>query len=223
MSTDPPAGEAIRGTDVRLVVSKGAERFRVDTALVSQPWEAVEPVLQEKLPEIAFTTTEQYDNDVPAGAVIGFDPPAGTDLKRDQVVTVVVSSGHEPVAVPDVTGQTPEQAQANLESVGFTVTRGEDGRSAAVDVGEVMAVSPGPADGPIAYASTVTITVSAGVPLVQVPDVVGMTEEEATATLQAAGLTIDATKFFGNKVRQQQPSAGDTVEQGTAVQVLVAF
>jgi serine/threonine protein kinase/beta-lactam-binding protein with PASTA domain len=223
MSTTPEAGEAIRGTDVRLVVSKGPERFRVDTALVSKPWSDVEPVLQENLPAVAFTTTEQYDNDVPAGAVIGFDPPAGTDLKRDDVVTVIVSSGHEPVAVPDVTGQTPEQAQKNLEAEGFKVTRGEDGRSAAVDVGEVMAVSPGPADGPIAFGSTVTIAVSAGVPLVQVPDVVGMTEEQATAKLKEAGLVIDATKFFGNKVRQQQPSAGKTVEQGTTVKVLVAF
>jgi serine/threonine-protein kinase len=155
--------------------------------------------------------------------VIGFDPPAGTDLKRDTVVTVLVSNGHEPVAVPDVTGQTPEQAQKNLESAGFTVTRGEDGRSAAVDVGEVMTVTPGPADGPIAFGSAVTITVSEGVPLVKVPDVVGLNEDQATAKLKEAGLSIDATKFFGNKVRQQQPSAGKTVEQGTTVKILVAF
>jgi serine/threonine protein kinase/beta-lactam-binding protein with PASTA domain len=223
MSTEPKAGEAIRGTDVRLVVSKGQERFRVDTALVGKPWTEIEPVLQENLPAIAFTTSEQYDNDVPSGAVIGFDPPAGTDLKRDTVVTVLVSNGHEPVAVPDVTGQTPEQAQKNLESAGFTVTRGEDGRSAAVDVGEVMTVTPGPADGPIAFGSAVTITVSEGVPLVKVPDVVGLNEDQATAKLKEAGLSIDATKFFGNKVRQQQPSAGKTVEQGTTVKILVAF
>jgi serine/threonine-protein kinase len=223
MSTDPVAGEAIRGTDVQLVVSKGPERFRVDTALVGRPWAEVEPSLQQALPEIAFTTTEQYSDDLAAGAVIGFDPPAGTELKRDQVVTVAVSLGHEPVAVPDVTGQSPEQAQANLESLGFTVQRGDDGRSAAVDKGEVMAVTPGPADGPIAFGSTVTISVSAGVPLVTVPDVTGMKEDEATAALAAVGLTIDATKFFGNKVRQQQPAAGETVEQGTSVKVLVAF
>jgi serine/threonine-protein kinase len=223
MSTEPVAGEAIRGTNVHLVVSKGAERFEVDTALVGRPWSEVEPVLQEKLPQIRFTTTEQYDNELAAGSVIGFDPPAGTALKRDQVVTVAVSLGHEPVAVPDVTGQSPEQAQANLESLGFTVERAADGRSAAVDVGEVMAVAPGPADGPIAFGSTVTIAVSAGVPLVSVPNVVGMTEKQATAALEAVGLKIDATKFFGNKVRQQQPEAGKEAEQGTAVKVLVAF
>jgi len=222
ISTDPVAGEAIRGTDVRLVVSKGPERFRVDTALVSQPWAEVEKKLQEDLPEIAFTTIEQHDNDIPAGSVVAFDPAAGTDLKRDQVVTVVVSSGHAPVGVPDVTGQTPEQAESNLTAAGFTVTRGEDGRTAAVDVGEVMAVTPGPADGPQPFGSAVTITVSAGLPQVAVPDVIGKDLEDATAELQAAGLVVDSTRFLGNKVRAQQPAAGEVVEQGSTVKILVA-
>jgi serine/threonine-protein kinase len=222
ISTEPAAGEAIRGTDVRLVVSKGPERFRVDTALVTQAWAEVEPQLQEALPEIAFTVVEQHDNDLAAGAVIGFEPAAGTDLRRGDVVTVFVSLGHEPVAVPDVTGQTPEQATTNLEAAGFEVTRGEDGRSAAVDIGEVMAISPAPADGPQPFGSTVTIAVSVGLPLVTVPDVVGLNLEEATATLQAAGLVVDSTRFLGNKVRQQQPAAAEAVEQGSTVKILVA-
>ena len=222
LATEPAAGEAVRGTDVRLVVSKGPERFRVDTALVAMPWAEVEPKLQADLPEIAFTIAEQHDNDVPAGAVIGFEPAAGTDLRRGDVVTVYVSTGHEPVPVPDVTGQTPEQATGNLEAAGFTVTRGEDGRSAAVDIGEVMAVAPGPGDGLQPFGSAVTITVSVGLPLVTVPDLKGMTEEEATAALQAVGLAVDATKFLGNKVRQQQPAANEVVEQGSTVKILVA-
>jgi serine/threonine protein kinase/beta-lactam-binding protein with PASTA domain len=223
ISTAPGPSEAIRGTDVRLVVSKGPERFRVDPALVTQAWTDVEPQLQDTLPEIAFTTVEQFDNDLAAGTVIGFDPPAGTDLKRDQVVKVIVSKGHAPVAVPDVTGQTPEQAQANLEGLGFTVNRGDDGRSAQVDAGEVMAVSPGPADGAQPFGSTVTIQVSAGLPQVQVPDVTGKKADEATQILEGAGLKVDATSFFGNKVRGQVPAAGEVVEQGTTVKILVSF
>ena len=222
LATEPAAGEALRGTDVRLVVSKGRERFRVDTALVAKPWAEVEPALQERLPEIAFTTLEQYDNELPAGVVVGFTPPAGTELKRGDVVTVVVSSGHEPVGVPDVTGQTPEQATSNLESAGFQVARGEDGRSTAVDVGEVMAISPAPGDGLQPFGSRVTISVSAGLPQVTVPDLKGMKEDEATAALQAVGLTVDATKFEGSRVRLQVPKAGEVVEQGTTVKILVS-
>jgi serine/threonine-protein kinase len=221
MSTDPKAGDAIRGTDVRLVVSKGPERFRVDTALVGKAWTDVEPKLQADLPEIQFTTSEAFDDKVPQGSVVGFDPAAGTDLKRDQVVTVVVSKGHKPVAVPDVTGQSPEQATSNLEALGFVVKKGQDGRSAAVPAGKVMAVSPGPGDGPVGFGSTVTITVSSGPPLVTVPDVTGMKQDAATAALQAAGLKVETTKFLGNKVRDQEPKAGQAVEQGSTVKILV--
>jgi serine/threonine-protein kinase len=221
MSTAPKAGDAIRGTSVRLVVSKGPERFRVDPALVGKAWSDVQPTLQANLPAIQFTTSEAFDEKLPKGAVVGFDPAAGTDLKRDQVVTVVVSKGHKPVAVPDVTGQTPDKAAANLEALGFVVKKGEDGRSAAVAVGQVMAMAPGPGDGPVGFGSTVTITVSAGLPMVTVPDVTGKKQDEAVQALEAIGLKVDATRFLGNKVRQQSPAAGASVEQGSTVKILV--
>jgi serine/threonine-protein kinase len=221
MSTDPKAGDAIRGTNVRLVVSKGPERFRVDPALVGKAWADVQPQLQTDLPQIQFTTTEAFDDKLAKGAVVGFDPAAGTELKRDQVVTVVVSKGHAPVAVPDVTGQSPEQATSNLQALGFVVKKGDDGRSAAVAAGKVMAVSPGPGNGPVGFGSTVTITVSGGLPQVTVPDVTGMKQDDAVAALQALGLKADATRFLGNKVRQQEPKAGQVVDQGSTVKILV--
>ena len=129
MSTDPKAGEAIRGTDVRLVVSKGPERFRVDPALVvSSRGPTSSRSCRRACRRSSSRPPRRTTTAVPEGAVIGFDPPAGTDLMRDQVVTVVVSLGHEPVAVPDVTGQTPEQAVANLEALGFD---GAEGRGRA--------------------------------------------------------------------------------------------
>ncbi|TKJ30460.1 Stk1 family PASTA domain-containing Ser/Thr kinase [Blastococcus sp. CCUG 61487] len=221
ISTDPASGEVIRGTDVRVVVSKGPERFLVDPEVVGRPAAEVEAELQERIP-VQITTAEQFHDEIAAGSVITFDPPPGTPLQRDQVITMVVSKGHAPVAVPDVTGQTPEQATANLEALGFSVERGEDGRSADVDKGEVMAVDPAPGT-QAPYRSTLTITVSAGVPLVTVPDVVGMNEAEATAALKAAGLQVEATKFFGDRVFRQSVKAGETVEQGTKVTILLTF
>ncbi|WP_347060246.1 Stk1 family PASTA domain-containing Ser/Thr kinase [Blastococcus sp. HT6-30] len=222
IATDPASGSVIRGTDVRVVVSKGPERYVVSPDLVGRPVEEAEAAIQEQLP-VQITRGEDYDDTVPPGMVIGFDPPAGTQLKRDQVVTVVVSQGRAPVAVPDVTGQSPEQATRNLEALGFTVQRAEDGRTDAVDVGEVMAVEPGPASGPVPYGSTVRIQVSAGVPLVTVPDVVDMPEAEAIATLQGAGLQVESTRFFGDRVFRQSIKPGETVEKGTEITILLTF
>jgi eukaryotic-like serine/threonine-protein kinase len=223
ISASPSSGEAIRGTDVRLTVSKGPERFIVSTDLVNQPADQVTARLQETMP-VQVTTAEEHDDAVAEGLVIGFDPPAGTELKRDQVVTVIVSAGRAPVAVPDVVGLSPEAATANLEGLGFTVERAEDGRSAEVDAGEVMAVDPSPAAGPVAYGSTVSIQVSAGVPLVEVPDVTGRSLEEATALLTEAGLQVEEQTFIaGDRVYRQSPGAGETVEMGTTVQILLSF
>ena len=208
---------------MRLVVSKGPERFRVDTALVAKPWAEVEPKLQESLPEIAFTTTEQHDDDIPAGAVVAFDPPAGTDLKRDQVVTVIVSLGPR-------AGRRPRRhradARAGRQQPHGRGLQGRSGRGRAQrrrrrrrGHGDRRPARP---TGPQPFGSTVTISVSAGLPQVTVPELKGMTEEEATAALQAVGLAVDSTKFLGNKVRQQQPAAGEVVEQGTTVKILVA-
>src|SRR4051812_43930347 len=78
ISADPAKGDAIRGSDVHLVVSKGPERFTVDAALVGKPSDDVLAELQ-KQPALQVTTTEKYSDDVDAGLVLGFDPPAGTD------------------------------------------------------------------------------------------------------------------------------------------------
>jgi serine/threonine protein kinase/beta-lactam-binding protein with PASTA domain len=216
----PAKGDAIRGTDVQLVVSKGPERFVVDTALVGQPKDAVLAALA-KLP-VTVTAKDTFDNKVAAGSVSSFDPPAGTQLKRGQPVTVLVSKGHEPVGVPDVRGQSPEAATANLKELGFTVTRGADGRSADYPVGAVMAVSPAPSAS-AAYGSRVTITVCAGVPQVAVPDVVGKSADDAAKALTDAGLKVKTQKFFGDKVFRQSPAAGSTVDQGTEVTILLTF
>jgi serine/threonine-protein kinase len=210
----------VRGTDVHLVVSKGPERFAVPTDLVGKPVDDVTAKLQDTVP-VQVTTKDAYSDSVPKGRVIGFDPPAGTELKRGQLVTMQVSLGRAPVAVPDVVGQTPDKATANLEKLGFTVKRTTDGRSDAVDVGEVMSMTPNPAAKPVPYGSTVTIRVSAGLPTVVVPDVYGRTGDEAKQILEAAGLTVEVAALFGDHVAIQAPHAGETVDKGTTVKVVL--
>jgi serine/threonine-protein kinase len=86
-----------------------------------------------------------------------------------------------------------------------------------------MAVSPSSGDAQ-PYGSTVTVTVSEGVPQVTVPDVRGMSEDEATAALKAVGLKADSTSFIaGDRVFQQSPKAGETVDQGSTVRILISF
>ncbi len=220
ISADPEGGEAIRNSDVELVVSKGPERFVVPTDLVGQPLEAVRAALTD----IPVVPTEQqdYDDDVPVGSVTGFEPEAGTEVRRGDPVTVYVSRGRAPVAIANVVGQPADAAQANLETQGFSVVR-TAGRSADVATGAVMAVSP--AAGTAApYGSEVTIQVSEGVPQVTVPDVGGERAADAIATLEAAGLEVTTSTFItGDRVYRQSPGAGTVVDQGSEVSLLLSF
>jgi eukaryotic-like serine/threonine-protein kinase len=220
ISADPADGEAIRGTDVELVVSKGPERFTVDPALVGRPVEAVRTALQG-IPVVP-TEVQDYDDTIPVGSVTGFDPEAGTALVRDQAITVFVSRGRAPVDIPNVIGQTADAAQANLESLDFTVVRTE-GRSADVATGAVMAVTPGPGtEAP--HGSEVTIQVSVGVPQVTIPDVTGDRAADAVAALEAAGLEVTTSTFItGDRVYRQSPAPGTVVDQGSEVSLLLSF
>jgi serine/threonine-protein kinase len=222
LSAKPGKGDAIRGSKVQLVVSKGPERFSIAADLVGKPKDDVLNVLKGM--PIQVTVKDTYDNSVPAGSVSGFDPPASTPLPRNAAVTVLVSKGHQPVKVPNVVGSTPDAATAALQQLGFKVTRGPDGRSASVQTGQVMSVTPGPDAGAQAYGSTVTIVVSAGLPQVAVPDVGGKKKDEAVKILQQAGFKVDVQTFIsGNRVRQQSPAAGAMADQGSTVQILVSF
>ena len=220
ISADPADGDAIRGTDVRLTVSKGPERFFVEAAWTGQPIDDVLAQL-ENVP-LAVTQVQDYDDHVPVGSVTGFDPPPGTPMPRNAALTIYVSRGPAPVAVPDVVGQSADAAQDTLEQLGFTVTR-TTGRSPDVDTGEVMAVDPGVGvESP--YGSTVTIQVSEGLPQVTVPDVRGMDVDDATAQLEGLGLRVDVSTFIaGSTVRYQNPGAGNVVDWGTTIRLLATF
>jgi serine/threonine-protein kinase len=222
ISADPASGSLIRGSDVRLVVSKGVERFVVPADLAGQPADDVQGRLQQLFPTLVFQRTPHTSETIGAGNVISFDPPAGTQLKAGDTVTLVVSSGRAPVKVPDVVGLSPESATQNLTDRGFQVATAA-GRSATVDTGKVMTVSPAPGDGAQPYGSTVTITVSQGLPQVAVPDVTGKKKDDAVAILQQAGLKVQVQQFFGSNVLRQTPSAGQTVDLGSTVTILVTF
>jgi eukaryotic-like serine/threonine-protein kinase len=70
---------------------------------------------------------QAFDENAPAGQVVGQAPAAGTQLLPGSQIGITVSSGPAPSAspaasaVPDVVGQEQAQAESTLQSAGFTV------------------------------------------------------------------------------------------------------
>ncbi|WP_313557263.1 Stk1 family PASTA domain-containing Ser/Thr kinase [Miniimonas arenae] len=128
------------------------------------------------------------DATVPAGSVVSTDPAAGVSIAQGLDVTIVVSTGPDALAVPDVLGMTDQQAQQALTNAGFTPKTiiKQTANSATFSAGQVMAIDPGVGTS-VAPDSQFTLTIATG--KVDVPDLTGMTREQAQQALQAASLT----------------------------------
>ena len=63
----------------------------------------------------------QFSDTVPAGQIIGTDPPAGTEVPRDSKVKVIFSKGPQPIPIPDVRDKSVAEATATLQAPGFPV------------------------------------------------------------------------------------------------------
>ena len=114
--TDPPAGEGLKpDTPVALVVSKGLEMLPVP-GVVGRPQAEAGKALEEA----GFTTTvrEVFSEDAAKGVVVAQSPADGR-APRGSAVALDVSKGPEMITVPDLNGQSREQAQAALEAVGL--------------------------------------------------------------------------------------------------------
>ena len=141
-------------------------------------------------------------------------------------VTIFVSQGPAPVAVPDVVGLDQVDATAKLVGAGFTVTKTLES-SSSVPAGRVIRTEP--AAGQLqAKTSPVTMVVSSGPKQVTVPDVVGMSQSAATSTLENAGLKVTVVQTVSTpanvgKVISQNPSGNTKVDDGTSVTITVGI
>ncbi|MCP4959608.1 MAG: Stk1 family PASTA domain-containing Ser/Thr kinase [Actinomycetia bacterium] len=91
---------------------------------------------------------EEFSEDIEIGFIIRSDPPEGTSLVRDSVVTLVVSLGPEPVTVPgleEIGSTNPEVVQASLEGDRFVVRREEvELEFGDENDGQVVEIRPAP-------------------------------------------------------------------------------
>ncbi|MER7753384.1 Stk1 family PASTA domain-containing Ser/Thr kinase [Kitasatospora sp. NPDC097643] len=166
---------------------------------------------------------EAYSESAPQGQVIATDPGVGARTRKSDAVTITVSKGPKRIAVPDVTGKTADQAAAALASA--QLTKGGVTETYNDSVPEGSVISSSPAAGQLLQENTaVSLVVSKG--MVPIPDVTGMSKDDAAKALQAAGFTMQTTgvNLFGTgKVSSQFPAAGERRPQHTAVTVNFPF
>lgn len=222
IATDPEAGARIRSSgSVSLKLSKGPQIVRVPD-VDGYPLDKARSLLEDEGLKPGMTTRD-FSGIVPAGSVISTEPGKGTEVRAGSAVALTVSRG-APVEVPDVTGEDLQDARAALEKAGLKVEIASERVNSEHDAGEVARQNPGP-DSRAAEGDTVTLTLSKGPEMVEVPDVVGDNVDEATEKLEGAGFAVDENRgllgLFGDTVRRQSPEGGDTAPKGSTITITI--
>lgn len=221
VGSDPAAGQEIRKFQpVALFVSKGPQLYELPT-LTGGTLEEAKVALNQA--EMALgNVTEQFDEAAAAGTVLAQDPAAGTPARHGTPVNLTVSKGPQPIPVPSVVGQEEDAAVAAIEAAGLTADVAP-GEVFDRKVPEGSVVSQSPANGTLTRGGTVTLTVSKGPRMVEVPSFIGKQATEARKGLEALGFEVRVNNilggFFGT-VRDQDP-VGEEVPEGSVVTITV--
>ncbi|HSP02807.1 MAG TPA: PASTA domain-containing protein [Acidimicrobiales bacterium] len=222
VSTTPPPGDRLaEGGTLVVLVSEGNTLTDRPAELVGRPLEEV--VLELEGVGLRHEVAEEvHHEEVPAGHVIGTVGDVEASLPKGSVVPLSVSLGPAPRTVPELPdGAGFEVAREALAGVQLEASRA-DVFSETVPKGQVVALDPAPG-ATLARGETVTVQVSKGPDLVAVPDLRGMTLDEAEAALQAADLVLgqDCCASRG-RVVGSDPGAGTQVRRGTSVNIFLA-
>ncbi|MET9821117.1 MULTISPECIES: Stk1 family PASTA domain-containing Ser/Thr kinase [Streptomyces] len=222
ISTDPGVGDRIRKNDsVSLTVSDGPDTVKL-TDVTGYKLDRARGLLKDDGLEPGMVT-RAFSDEVARGFVISTKPKAGTTVRAGSAVALVVSKG-SPIDVPDVTGDDLEDARAELTDAGLKVKVADERVNSEYDSGKVARQAPDPG-GRAAEGDTVTLTVSKGPRMIEVPDVVGDRVDDARRKLEDAGFEVDEERgllgLFGDTVKDQSVDGGDTAPEGSTVKITI--
>jgi len=221
--TEPVAGTSLPpDSPVFVYVSAGEDPVAVPT-LVGQTEEQARQLLTDA-GLILGTVTTRPDAEAAEGIVIEQSPVAGIDLAPGEPVDIVVSEGAEEFELPNLVGM--EDGDAFSELAALDLEWDTERESSEEPEGTVIRTQPGAGE-LVAAGDVIVVVISNGPPPVAVPDLTGMTYDEAREALEDRGLEIGENAPIAptddpdldGRVIAQSPAAGTQVERGTTVGV----
>ena len=186
VASTSPTGRVTKGTTIALLVSSGPF-----TSVVPAVKGDKQAAAQAALQRVHLTSTPQkVASNAAVGTVVGTNPPAGTTWPQTKPVTILVAAGPP---LPQFIGMNIDTARQMANQDQVTLQEQSDPNSQQ-PTGTIIGQEP--AAGAIYRpGQTVIVRVSAGPQLVPVPNVVGMSVQQATQALQAAGFQVQVNSF----------------------------
>ena len=221
VSCQPKVGQKVGlGQAVTAVISRGVETKTVPDVVGKTKDQASAVIKGAGL--TLGDVTEQYSASVDSGKVISSDPKAGKVIEHTAKISIVVSKGKEPATIPDVTGQSEDEAKKTLEDAGLKKGKVSKDYSDSVAKGNVISSSPIAGASGYYKGDSVDLTISKGPEKVTIPDVTGKGQDEAKKILEEAGLKVEVNKRLGGPfgtVRSTDPAPGSSVKPDSKVTI----
>ncbi|MFE0415235.1 Stk1 family PASTA domain-containing Ser/Thr kinase [Streptomyces tendae] len=193
-------------------------------ALIGQTQDDAEQLLTNA--DLKLGTVEQKPcEDQKKGSICDQDPKQGTSVDKESTVNLVVSTGAPKVEIPDVEGLTFSEAESTLKGKGFEVEKNTEESNQTPDT--VLTQDP-KSGASREKGSTVTLTVAKETSQVTVPDLSGMTPEDAKKRLEEQGLVLgtqevaESTAQAEGTIFEQSFGGGQDVDRGSVVNVKIA-
>lgn len=169
---------------------------------------------------------EKYDVQIEEGKIISQDPKYQPNftVKEGSTVNVVVSKGQEIVKVTKLVGKTKDEARKELKDLGLEMEI-EEVNSDDVEPGIV--IEQDKQEGEEVLAGTkIKLKVSLGIEKVEVPDLTGLSEDEAKAKITEAKLKWIRTDKIkdsskGTGVVEQNISQKSMVDKNTEISITI--
>ncbi|NLJ30016.1 MAG: Stk1 family PASTA domain-containing Ser/Thr kinase [Clostridiales bacterium] len=179
--------------------------------------------------QFTFETETKYDSSQDAGIILSQTPKAGTTVKANSKVTLVVNGGGEPVVVPDLSNKTQEEAESELLKLDLPY-KIEPVQDDTVKKGYVKSTNPPQGTQAVKGTTLITVYVSSGSSdeQVNVPSVFGMTLSDAKTQILAKGLTVgtvtskDDSGKPKDTVLETDPLPGVPLAKGSVVNLVVS-
>ena len=217
LAQEPAPGQPLaNGGTLTLAVSSGQELQTVPS-IVGRTVPEAEAILSEANLSIG-AVTQRHDDDAPLGEVLALrvdgDAPR-SELETDTAVDLVVSAGPATQPMPSFVGLSLDRALRQAEELGLVVIE-DEGFSERYDTGMIIHTEP-PTDALVKPGDELVLVVSKGQPFVTIPDVVGLSQAEASAQLTAAGFIVVDGAGPEQIVTATSPASGETFRKGTTV------
>jgi serine/threonine-protein kinase len=113
--------QQLLGSPITITVIGTPEKETVPTVTPGETTAVASDALGAAGFQVSPTPSGKFSNTVPSGDVIAFSPPSGSSLPQGTPVTLIISKG-APIAVPNLIGSSPSDAQATLAAIGLTLS-----------------------------------------------------------------------------------------------------